>query len=175
MTPLAAFSLATSTVLVDTSRRSTSYEARLLKYVRRGFRLVYPSLKYTDAGFKVSKLTFRPSSDKERQSNFPSSHRSTQYELPPEEKDEAKNDYGSDEHPSVFAYSNIIKVRGSLFGRNFSSHLTFSSLGSKCRCWGNHFLRHVGGIESRRASRQSDRSRWRWAGAPLSSARAQQF
>lgn len=40
-TPLAAFNIANRTIFVDTSRRSLSFEHRLIKYFSRGFRVVF--------------------------------------------------------------------------------------------------------------------------------------
>ena len=42
MTDMAAWQLKNQTIIVDISRRSPSYKARLNKYVRRGFNVVFP-------------------------------------------------------------------------------------------------------------------------------------
>lgn len=44
MTPLAAFNLATSSVIVDTRKRSSTFDRRLVKYANRGFRIIFPSV-----------------------------------------------------------------------------------------------------------------------------------
>ena len=41
-TPLGAWSLQNRSIIVDTKRRSTSYEHRLVKYFKRGFRIIFP-------------------------------------------------------------------------------------------------------------------------------------
>ena len=43
-TPLGAWSLKNRSIIVDTKRRSTSYEHRLVKYFQRGFRIIFPGL-----------------------------------------------------------------------------------------------------------------------------------
>jgi hypothetical protein len=43
-TPLGAWSLQNRSIIVDTKRRSTSYEHRLVKYFKRGFRIIFPGL-----------------------------------------------------------------------------------------------------------------------------------
>jgi len=43
-TPLGAWSIKNSSIIIDTKRRSTSFEYRLQKYERCGFRLLFPGL-----------------------------------------------------------------------------------------------------------------------------------
>lgn len=43
-TPLGAWSIRNKSIIIDTKRRSTSYEYRLLKYYRYGFTLIFPGL-----------------------------------------------------------------------------------------------------------------------------------
>ena len=43
-TPLGAWSLKNRSIIVDTKRRSTSYEHRLVKYFKRTFRIIFPGL-----------------------------------------------------------------------------------------------------------------------------------
>jgi len=43
-TPLGAWSLRNRSIIVDTKRRSTSYEHRLVKYYKRTFRIIFPGL-----------------------------------------------------------------------------------------------------------------------------------
>ena len=50
-TPLGAWSLQNKSIIVDTKRRSTSYEHRLIKYFKRGFRIIFPGLT-TDVNYK---------------------------------------------------------------------------------------------------------------------------
>ena len=51
-TPLGAWSLRNRSIIVDTKRRSTSYEHRLVKYFKRGFRIIFPGLKNEDIKYK---------------------------------------------------------------------------------------------------------------------------
>ncbi len=46
-TPLGAWSVKNSSVIIDTKRRSTSFEYRLRKYQKYGFRLLFPGLSVT--------------------------------------------------------------------------------------------------------------------------------
>ena len=43
-TPLGVWSIINKSIIVDTKRRSTSYEHRLLKYWKRGYRIIFPGL-----------------------------------------------------------------------------------------------------------------------------------
>jgi hypothetical protein len=43
-TPLGMWSIINRSIIVDTKRRSTSYEHRLVKYYRRGYRIIFPGL-----------------------------------------------------------------------------------------------------------------------------------
>jgi hypothetical protein len=43
-TPLGCWSLINKAIIIDMGRRSTSYEHRLKKYNRYGFRLIFPGL-----------------------------------------------------------------------------------------------------------------------------------
>jgi hypothetical protein len=43
-TPLGAWSIKNLSIIIDTTRRSTSFEYRLEKYYRRGYRLIFPGL-----------------------------------------------------------------------------------------------------------------------------------
>ena len=46
-TPLGAWSIKNKSIIIDTKRRSTSFEYRLQKYLRYGFRLLFPVLPNT--------------------------------------------------------------------------------------------------------------------------------
>src|SRR5436853_3628508 len=46
-TPLGTWSILNIAIIIDTKRRSTSYETRLLKYYRYGFKLIFPGLTET--------------------------------------------------------------------------------------------------------------------------------
>lgn len=46
-TPLGAWSIKNNSIIVDTKRRSTSYEHRLRKYNKRGFNILFPGLLQT--------------------------------------------------------------------------------------------------------------------------------
>ena len=46
-TPLGAWSIKNSSIIIDTKRRSTSFEYRLRKYQKYGFRLLFPGLSLT--------------------------------------------------------------------------------------------------------------------------------
>lgn len=106
MTPAAAFSLSTGCILVDSARRSTTYEYRLHKYMGRQARIVFSSLTMPgeEVGtFEVGKLELR----RGRHNN--ESIKWTIYKQPAG-TEESQSDYGSDEHPCVISYSNILKV-----------------------------------------------------------------
>ena len=114
MTELAAWSLSTGLLPVDTSRRSPSYEYRISKYAYRGIRFVFPSFRPPKAdddawkgGLMFGKLKLT------RQQSGEAQIRSSPQQgavLWGDGTDETPSDYDSEEHPSVFAYSNIIKA-----------------------------------------------------------------
>ena len=51
-TPLGAWSLQNRSIIVDTKRRSTSYEHRLVKYFKRGFRIIFPGANNKNINYK---------------------------------------------------------------------------------------------------------------------------
>jgi len=51
-TPLGSWSIKNKSIIVDTKRRSTSYEHRLVKYFDRGFRIIFPGLNEEEIIFK---------------------------------------------------------------------------------------------------------------------------
>lgn len=56
-TPLGAWSIKNKCIIVDMTRRSTSYEYRLSKYLRRGFTILFPGLlQYTIQKHLTSKI-----------------------------------------------------------------------------------------------------------------------
>jgi hypothetical protein len=51
-TPLGAWTLRNRSIIVDTKRRSTSYEHRLVKYFKRTFRIIFPGLPDEEIYYK---------------------------------------------------------------------------------------------------------------------------
>ncbi len=128
-TQLGAFSIASGTIIIDTTRRSPSYEARILKYVsivpallwcaplthggshdastgclqsRRGFALIAPSLAGDLPADKFYLGRLRCSADAER----------FVFQLSPSSWNESAldetHDYGADaQHPLVNVYRNL--------------------------------------------------------------------
>ena len=58
-TPLGAFSIQNICMVVDTTRRSTSYNYRLIKYNNRGYKIIFPGLRFKDFDFFESSLADR--------------------------------------------------------------------------------------------------------------------
>ena len=128
MTNLCGISLATGLLFVDTGRRSKTYESRLIKYGGRGFKVVFAGLAILccDLRFQFSFEGIKlPERDPGEVFNYHNA-KSIQFgewltvhetyngwRMPYDEKPPNENntsDYGEGPHPSIIAYSNIIKA-----------------------------------------------------------------
>lgn len=105
-------------MVVDVSRRSTSFEHRLVKYYSRGFAIVFPSLKVSEdiaeegneggreIEWQMGRLTFFRNTGAQDEARTYTMYVRYQHDI---DRD-ARHDYDSDAHPCVLGYANIIKA-----------------------------------------------------------------